>query len=111
MHLSRKVALQAMFVLYGLLGLLSALIYRTLPEETESRDQVPAAPLRKSKKNIYTLAALFSLDALGSGFVVQSMLALWLFQKIPVIPHGGRDNFFLGRHIHSALLSNGGSHC
>ena len=30
---------------------------------------------------MYTLAALFSLDAFGGGFVVQSLLALWLFQK------------------------------
>ena len=30
---------------------------------------------------MYTLAALFSLDAFGGGFIVQSMLALWLFQK------------------------------
>ena len=37
-------------------------------------------PLGKSKKTVYTLAALFSLDAFGGGFVVQSMLALWLYQ-------------------------------
>ena len=33
-----------------------------------------------SRKLVYTLAALFSLDAFGGGFVVQSMLALWLYQ-------------------------------
>ena len=34
---------------------------------------------RRSK--VYTLAALFSLDAFGGGFVVQSMVALWLYQR------------------------------
>jgi predicted MFS family arabinose efflux permease len=34
-----------------------------------------------SRKTVYTLAALFSLDAFAGGFVVQSMVALWLFQK------------------------------
>jgi predicted MFS family arabinose efflux permease len=37
--------------------------------------------LQKSKKTVYTLAALFSLDAFGGGFVVQSMVALWLYQR------------------------------
>ncbi|MBV9894114.1 MAG: MFS transporter, partial [Chloroflexi bacterium] len=30
---------------------------------------------------MYTLAALFSLDSLGTGFAVQSLLALWLFER------------------------------
>lgn len=81
MHLSRKMALQAMFMLYGIFGLLSASIYATLPKEKTARDKMPAAPLTKSKRIVYTLAALFSLDAFAGGFVVQSMLALWLFQK------------------------------
>ena len=34
-----------------------------------------------SKKRVYTLAALFSLDAFGGGFVVQSLVALWLYQR------------------------------
>ena len=30
---------------------------------------------------MYRLAALFSLDAFGGGFVVQSILALWLLER------------------------------
>jgi MFS family permease len=74
-------AMQAMFLLYGLLGVLSGLIYRKLPPELETETGAPAAPLRQSKRIVYTLAALFSLDAFGGGFIVQSMLALWLFEK------------------------------
>ncbi len=33
------------------------------------------------KRVVYRLAALFSLDAFGGGFVVQSLLALWLFRR------------------------------
>lgn len=81
-NLDTKTALQAMFVLYGVLGLVSALIYATLPMEVGANEQnVPPAPLHKSKRVVYTLAALFSLDAFGGGFVVQSMVALWLFEK------------------------------
>ena len=74
-------AMQAMFVLYALLAGASALVYRGLPRALGSEEKMPAAPLGKSKKVVYTLAALFSLDAFGGGFVVQSMVALWLFQR------------------------------
>ena len=80
-YIGTKVALQAMFVLYGIFGLLAASIYATLPKEMATDDKIRAAPLKQSKKIVYTLAALFSLDAFGGGFVVQSMLALWLFEK------------------------------
>jgi len=74
-------AMQAMFVFYALLAVASALVYRGLPRALGSEEQKPAAPLGKSRKVVYTLAALFSLDAFGGGFVVQSMVALWLFQR------------------------------
>ena len=74
-------ALQAMFALYGALGLLAGWIYTTLPKDAGTVEHIPAAPLRQSKKIVYTLAALFSLDSFGGGFVVQSLVALWLFQK------------------------------
>jgi MFS family permease len=78
---SPAAAMQAMFLLYGLLGVASGFIYRGLPPELETESEAPAAPLRQSKRIVYTLAALFSLDAFGGGFIVQSMLALWLFEK------------------------------
>ncbi|OWW22828.1 ABC transporter permease [Noviherbaspirillum denitrificans] len=73
--------LQSMFVLYGLIGLACGLIYRALPQEVEHGERVPGAPLKQSRRTAYTLAALFSLDAFGGGLVVQSLLALWLFQQ------------------------------
>jgi MFS family permease len=78
---STSAAMQAMFVLYALLGCFSAYVYRGLPRELDASARRAAAPLAKSKKRVYTLAALFSLDAFGGGFIVQSMVALWLYQK------------------------------
>ena len=79
--ISVTAAIQGMFVLYALLAALSALVYRGLPRALGTDTHVPTAPLAQSKKTVYTLAALFSLDAFGGGFVVQSMLALWLYQS------------------------------
>jgi len=74
-------AIQAMFVLYALIACVSGLVYRGLPKALVTDARQPMAPLQKSKKTIYTLAALFGLDAFAGGFVVQSMVALWLYQR------------------------------
>ena len=79
--LSMHGAVQAMFVLYGLLGMASALVYRRLPAGPAGTQERKTAPLVEGKRVVYTLAALFSIDALGGGFIVQSMLALWLFER------------------------------
>ena len=76
-------ALQGMFALYALLGAGAALAYRGLPR-TVATHTTPAAPLTVSRRAVYRLAALFSLDAFGGGFVVQSLLALWLYQRFGV---------------------------
>ena len=74
-------ALQAMFGVYALLGLAAGLVYRRLPAEPAPAPAEPTSPLAQSRRVVYTLAALFSLDAFGGGFIVQSMLALWLFER------------------------------
>jgi len=55
------------------------------------------APLRESRRIVYTLAALFSLDSLGGGFVVQSLVALWLFERVDLsIATAGTIFFWTG---------------
>ncbi|WP_352617574.1 MFS transporter [Mesorhizobium sp. M0323] len=76
-----KQGLQIAFLLYAFLGVGALLLYRKLPDEPLDASAVQAEPLRKSRTIVLTLAALFSLDAFAGGFVVQSLLALWLFQR------------------------------
>ncbi len=78
---NRTSALQIMFGAYGAIGLIAAMIYRKLPANFAAPEHVSTAPLAQSRRIVYALAALFSLDAFGGGFIVQSMLALWLFEK------------------------------
>jgi len=73
-------ALQGMFVVYGLLGLIALALYNRL-SPVLGEPQPTRTPLRESRRIVYTLAGLFALDSLGGGFVVQSLLALWLFQR------------------------------
>ncbi len=81
--LSQLYALRVMFYAYAVLGGASAVIYSRLPPA--HIEQRPAtAPLKDSRGVVYKLAALFSLDAFAGGFIVQSMLALWLFQRFQI---------------------------
>jgi MFS family permease len=79
--LTQLTALKMMFVLYACLGLFGGLIYRRIPQHTPSKAQPASSALGPSRTTVYKLAALFSLDAFAGGFVVQSLLALWLFER------------------------------
>jgi Major Facilitator Superfamily len=74
-------ALQAMFGLYAVLGLASFYLYRRLPPALDRKTEKKSAPLGPSRRVVLTLAALFSLDAFGGGLIVQSLLALWMFER------------------------------
>jgi MFS family permease len=81
LDVSRINALKIMFVLYALLGLVGALTYHGLPTELPQPDQKPSGALGPSRVIVYKLAVLFSIDAFAGGFVVQSLMALWLFDR------------------------------
>ena len=81
---SRSTAMQLMFGLYAFLGLGAFLLYRPLSPAIEVADKTPEAPLGPSKKLVYGMAALFGMDSFGTGFLVQSLLALWLYQAFQV---------------------------
>jgi MFS family permease len=81
MGISTIGALTAMFYLYAGLGLVSAGLYRCLPASKPQPERSAAAPLGPSRGIVYRLAALFGLDAFAGGFAVQSLVALWLFER------------------------------
>jgi MFS family permease len=84
--MSEVAAFRLMFYLYAVLGIAAVTLYGRLPRspaETAPAAETsrPAAPLGPSRGIVYRLAALFSLDAFAGGFIVQSLLALWLFER------------------------------
>jgi MFS family permease len=88
-------ALQAMFLFYGALGAACALVYRGM--HTQVHDTAPGkpmAPLGPSRKVVYLLATLFSIDSFGGGLVVQSMVALWMYGKFAITPAEAGTIFF-----------------
>lgn len=73
-------AFRLMFYAYAVLGVASAALYRHVPR-AQAEEQAPHAPLGPSRGTVYKLAALFSIDAFAGGFVAQSLLVLWLFER------------------------------
>ena len=90
---SKLSALKLMFYGYAALGMLAALLYRRLPRD-HTRSDAPRAALGPSRNVVYRLAALFSMDAFAGGFVVQSLLALWLFQRFDMSLEAASLYFF-----------------
>jgi MFS family permease len=76
--LAAGVAGPVAFVAYALTGVALAGLYAGIAYPPMPRRAQGGAPLVRSRAIVLRLTALFSLDALGGGFVVQSILVLWL---------------------------------
>ena len=74
-------AMRAMFLLYGLTGVAIFFLYRRLPQPPPHEAPPPRAPLGPSRAIVIRLAALFSVDAFAGGLIVNTLLALWLFER------------------------------
>ena len=68
------------FVVYVVIAVVAALLYRGLPKDKPAPSGL-TRPLQHSRRVVLSLAALFSLDSAGGGMVVQSLLVLWLHLK------------------------------
>jgi MFS family permease len=85
----RLAIMQLMFVAYAAFGVVNLVLYMPLSPAIEAPRELngaltQAAPLGKSKRLVYGLAALFGMDSFGTGFLVQSLLALWLYQRFQI---------------------------
>jgi len=87
-------ALRGMFALYGGVGLLVWQLYRTIPEPPAHARSAQPEPLGASRGIVFKLAALFSIDAFAGGLVVNSLLALWLFQRFDLSLAAAGQFFF-----------------
>ena len=91
---SPRGAMQAMFVLYALGAVAIAAVYAGLPRAESGEARKAPAPLTRSRGRVFTLAALFSVDAFAGGLVVQSLFALWLYQRHGLSPATTGTIFF-----------------
>lgn len=78
--ISEAVIFHSVFLFYAAVGIATLVIYWPLSSPAAVQTFPTGNALRKSRRVVFELAALFSLDSFGSGFFVQSLLALWLFK-------------------------------
>jgi MFS family permease len=74
-------AFQLMFLFYAVLGVVGGLLYASIPRDGAHIAAASPRPLTRSRTIVLKLAALFAVDSFAGGFVVQSLMALWLFEK------------------------------
>lgn len=78
---------RASFFVYAAFGVSAGVIYRGLGVGAEAPGGTAAqAPLGPSRRRVWGLAALFSLDSFAGGLVTNTMLTLWLLQRFDVAP-------------------------
>jgi MFS family permease len=92
-------AMRLMFAVYAALGIVAALLYRGVADA--GTDTPVTAKLGPSRRNVLWLTALFSVDAFGGGFIVQSILALWLFRTFN-LPVATAADIFFGTNLFAA---------
>ena len=92
--ISQLAAIKGMFVLYALLGIAGGCFYARIPARPIAADERSAAALGPSRAIVYKMAALFGIDSFAGGLVVQSLLALWLFNKFDLSVTAAATFFF-----------------
>ncbi len=113
-------AMRAMFVLYAVIGAVVALLYRRLAwidaqhaanvanamsdatAGSDSKASVAAEPLGASRAIVVKLAALFCIDSFAGGLLVNSLLALWLFQRFDMSLAAAGHFFFVANLLTTA---------
>jgi MFS family permease len=90
-------------VAYALAGLLSTLLTLALDRRVEVGQRLERGfAIRRSRRTVAMLSALFSLDALAGGFVVQSYLAFWFAERWAADP-GAVGLLFAASNVLAAL--------
>jgi MFS family permease len=108
--MSTSQGVDTMFVLYALLGVLTAVLFICLTEKVEaaaiqshpSRTRIHKPLQKKSRSNVFRLSSLFVLDAFAGGLVVQTIVAYWFRQRFGV-SLSALGLLFFGANLASAL--------
>jgi MFS family permease len=93
--------MRLLFIFYAVLGAAAAFIYRGVSDD-KIRSGRTTAPLGPSRAMVYRLTALFSVDAFGGGFFVQTILAIWLLQSFH-LPIAAASTIFFWTNLFTAI--------
>jgi MFS family permease len=86
-------ALKLLFVAYGAIGVAVGFLYARFPA-APAETAKPSVPLGPSRAVVWKLAGLFSVDSFAGGFIINALLALWLFERFELSLTGAGTFFF-----------------
>jgi MFS family permease len=81
------------FLVYAAVAIVIGILYTRL-RGSGAVGVAGGPPLARSRRTVLQLAALFSLDSFGGGFVVQSLLVLWLYRRFGLPVEAAAAIFF-----------------
>ncbi len=93
---------------YGIFGLLLAIGFTRLSNAAEAPNRNAPRPesswfgLHRSRGVVLRLSALFSLDAFGGGFIIQSIVSYWLYIRFDLDPAVLGSIFFVANLLAAA---------
>jgi MFS family permease len=91
---TRAAAERGAFLAYAIIALLVGALYTRMRQPVSLLVKGKVGALEKSRRLVIKLSALFCVDAFGGGFIVQSLLALWLFRRFNLKVEGVGAFFF-----------------
>jgi MFS family permease len=82
-NLTQGISYMWMFGIYALFNLITVVFYSLLTEAAEVESvKLELPPLSpETRRNVLKLSLLFSLDSLGGGFITQSLVSYWFFDR------------------------------
>jgi MFS family permease len=70
------------FIVYAIIGAIQMIIYLSFKNLDDMFDKTDKMLLHsQTRKTVLKLSSLFSIDAFGGGFIVQTLLATWFFLR------------------------------
>jgi MFS family permease len=91
-------AFRAGFAAYGAVAICIGVLYLGMRHgSARVPGTIARAPLQRSRTIVLRLTALFALDSFGGGFVVDSLLALWLLLRFDLSLQAAGSVFFGAR--------------
>ncbi len=96
---------RVLVIAYAAVGLLLAALFLRMSRAVEAPSAAATAGrlgLHASRRVVFKLSALFSLDAFAGGFVIQSLVAYWFQQRYGVAP-GTLGSIFFAANILAGL--------
>jgi MFS family permease len=110
--LTPVVSYRVIVIGYAIMGLFLALLFTRVSSQVElPKAALPSSPtekkgrllgLHRSRRVIFKLSALFSLDAFAGGFVLQSIVAYWFHVRYNVEP-AQLGGIFFGANLLAGL--------